>query len=81
MYYIQYCGQRLWLTKLLRIREVPGFKSRPGDRVALLRFFMAFLRPSRQMPELVPYIRSQSFPSTLYNLSYWECVVKATTNK
>jgi hypothetical protein len=65
-----------------------GFKSRRGDRLSWLEFFVVSLSPSRQIPGYylkldhdrflhnLPIIYLSTFYATLYSPSYWECVVE-----
>jgi hypothetical protein len=64
----------------------PGFKSRPGDQLSLLRISVDFLSPRRYYLKLshnsffqqpFPFIiYLSSSHSTLYCMSYWESVAK-----
>jgi hypothetical protein len=68
----------------------PGFKSRPGDRLSWLRYFVVFLSSSKQMQgstsklgydHFLPHpfqfiIHLSSYHSLQYSLSYWKNIIK-----
>jgi hypothetical protein len=55
---------------LLRIWEVPASILGPGDRLSWPRFLVAFLSPSRRMPEYYFKIRPLPLPTASFPIHY-----------
>jgi hypothetical protein len=60
-----------WLTLLLRIREVPGSKLGPGDRLSRLRFFVVFLSPPGECRDKCLTIRPRPLPTISYPIHHY----------
>jgi hypothetical protein len=68
-------------TMLLRIQEVPGFKSRPGDRLFWMGFFVIFPTPAIQIPGYhLKLGHERFFPNSLFtcNSFIWRSIVWVT---